>query len=327
MIMAAIDLHTHSTASDGTLSPEALVQHVSALGVDLFALTDHDTIAGLAAAGQAAESTGVELLSGVEISTSWGRRSVHVVGLGFDVESAGLKQFLREQERQFLREQESRRQRRAEQLGERLARLGVSGALAGATAKAGGGVPGRAHFARYLVDQGRVPDFARAFKRYLGKGRPAYIQPQWPELPEVVAVIQQAGGAAVLAHPMRYEVGRPLIKELLLQFKTAGGDAIEVVTAGDDAGRIDWLGEQAVIHGFAGSVGSDFHSPEQRWIRPGALAALPKQVEPLWSRWIGATITNNGEGEREDGRSYRGGEAGREHCAADDQPSGETKSD
>ncbi|MCG2633394.1 MAG: PHP domain-containing protein [Gammaproteobacteria bacterium] len=274
--MSKIDLHTHSTASDGTLAPEELVQLAATAGVTLLALTDHDTLDGLPAARDAAQASGVGFLPGVEISANWGPHSVHIVGLGFDCRSPSLDA--------FLKNQMLHRQSRAELIADRLARKGIEGALAGAVALAGGRVPGRAHFARYLIAEGQVADFPRAFKRYLGRGCSAYVPPAWPEMAEVIAEIHRAGGAAVLAHPCHYQMSTTWVRHLLEQFRAEQGDGVEVVTSGDDATRIEWLGQQAVANSLAGSIGSDFHAPGQ-WRHPGKIPGLPRGVESLWSRW------------------------------------------
>jgi len=283
--MTIRDLHTHSTASDGSLSPEALVEAAAEAGVEQLALTDHDTLDGLDAARRTAAGRLV-LIPGVEISVTWKKHLLHVVGLDVDPGSVSLAAGLA-----GLREQ---RRTRAAEIGARLARHGIPGAEAGARQLAGGGLPGRTHFARWLVAEGKAKHFQAAFKRWLGQGRPGYVATQWAGLETACEWITGAGGVPVLAHPARYRLTRTRMASLLGEFGEAGGAGLEVVRAGADRAEISHLADLAVGFDLAGSVGSDFHEPGRAWQRLGRLAKLPSRVRPVWHHLgSGSSSINN----------------------------------
>ena len=269
-----IDLHCHSTASDGALSPSALLERASERGVSHLALTDHDTIAGLAEAGRAAQQLGIVLVPGVELSCLWKSRTIHVVGLDFDPGDTG---FLG-----ALEHQNENRWARARMIADRLDRLGVDGLLDKATAAAGGDVPGRPHFAEVLVGEGVVRNAAQAFKRYLGNGKAGDVKAYWPELPEVVRWINEAGGIAVLAHPRKYQLTATKLRELTADFRRAGGQAIEVSTSGQSSGDLGFLAELCRKEQLLASQGSDFHFPGAPWCELGRNMKMPDGLEPVW---------------------------------------------
>ncbi|WP_105103143.1 PHP domain-containing protein [Microbulbifer pacificus] len=281
-----IDLHCHSTASDGILSPEALVSRAKSAGVTLLALTDHDTVAGYAQARDAAEKAGIFLLPGIELTARWGRQVVHVVGLNVDPESAAIGGAIAERGRL--------RDARALEIAARLEKRGFSGAMAGARQHAGEGVIGRPHFARWLVEAGYLPDEAKAFKRYLGAGKTGDVSVDWPDMGTTVASIHAAGGAAVLAHPLKYGLTRMRLQSLLGEFQEAGGDAVEVVCGQQNpvqTREILALLERVSASRSGGralraSLGSDFHQPDQPWRELGSVH-LPADVEPVWALWRG----------------------------------------
>lgn len=278
-----IDLHCHSTASDGILSPAELVSRAKSQGVTLLALTDHDTVAGLAEARAAGRDLGVGILPGIEFSTRWGRRPVHVVGLNVDPDAPALRRATELRERL--------RRERAERIAERLEKRGFAGALAGAWALAGDSVLGRPHFARWLVAAGHVEDSGRAFKRYLGAGKIGDVQVDWPPLEETVASIRAAGGQAVLAHPLKYGLTRTRLHRLLLDFTRAGGAAVELLCGRQNPVQtrelqrlIASLADEEGVPPLYASLGSDFHQPDQPWRELGSVY-LPADVEPVWKLW------------------------------------------
>jgi len=271
---SAVDLHLHSTASDGTLSPAALVAHVAARGVRLMALTDHDTVAGIAEAAAAAREHGIGFVAGVEISVSWRGRSLHLLGLGVDPGAQTLAR--------GLAGQESLRQERAERIAGRLDAKGAPGTLALDKLRARGVIPTRMHFARELVALGIAQDPGAAFERWLGRGRPGHVRAAWPELAEATAWIAAAGGKAAIAHPMRYPLSAGARRELCAEFRACGGHAIEVVTGGGSPAHREQAISLAVRCDLEGSVGSDFHDPAIPWNPPGRLAKLPGSVRPVW---------------------------------------------
>jgi predicted metal-dependent phosphoesterase TrpH len=272
----AVDLHLHSTCSDGVLSPTALVELLAGSGIDLFALTDHDTVAGQAEAQAAAARLGLECVCGIELSARWLGRTVHIVGLGLDpaAPAVGAAVALRQ----------GLRQARARAIAARLDRAGAPGSAALAQL-ATHAAPTRTHFARALTELGAAPDVAAAFQRWLGRGKPAHVAAEWPELAATVAAIVAAGGCAVLAHPLRYPLSAGQRRTLAAAFRAAGGVAVEVVTGGAAPHQIETALGLALRSGLEGSVGSDCHDPALPWHRPGRLAKLPAAVVPVWKRW------------------------------------------
>lgn len=269
-----IDLHCHSTASDGALTPEDLVARASEQGVSHLALTDHDTIAGLAQARARGQELGLSLISGVELSCVWRSHTIHVVGLDFDEADPSFLE--------ALAQQNENRWQRARLIADRLARLKVDGLLEKATALAGGDVPGRPHFAQVLVNAEVVPKTAHAFKRYLGSGKPGDVKACWPELSEVVQWITDAGGIAVLAHPRKYRLTATRLRELTADFRRAGGRAIEVSVSGQSSGDLGFVAELARREQLLASQGSDFHFPGAPWCELGRIMKMPEGLEPVW---------------------------------------------
>jgi len=269
-----IDLHCHSTASDGALSPEALVARAAERGVTHLALTDHDTIGGLEAARGAAADKGLNLINGIELSCVWRSLTIHVVGLDFDHQDEA---FLA-----LLHQQNDNRWQRARLIADKLSRLKVDDLLGKATEQSGGDVPGRPHFARVLVDEGVVPRMEHAFKRYLGTGKPGDVKACWPELEEVVQWIEAAGGISVLAHPRKYRMTATKLRQLTADFMAAGGRGIEVSVSGQSSGDLGFVAELARRNGLLASQGSDFHFPGAAWCELGQIMKMPEGLEPVW---------------------------------------------
>lgn len=268
------DLHCHSTASDGSLSPNELVQRAQTQGVTALALTDHDTTAGLAEAGQAAQTCGIRLIKGIELSTCWENKCLHIVGLGIDPSYPPLVE--------ASRELQNMRWRRAEKIAAKLEKKQIPGAYEAVMKLADTGMVTRSHFADFLVARNHVGTHQEAFDRYLGKGKPAYCATAWTDLTVAIDWIVQSGGIAVLAHPLRYQLTASWLGKLLVAFKDAGGKAIEVVTGQYNPDEVYQLAHFATQYELAGSVGSDFHTPNNQWIELGKLAPLPKTVKPVW---------------------------------------------
>ena len=189
----AVDLHIHSTISDGTLTPQQIVQVAQEKGLTAIAIADHDVVAGVEPAMQAARGSGLQVIPAVEISTEHHGSEIHLLGYFIDIESPGLLEKLHK-----IREA---RRRRARQIVQKLNKLGVGITVADVAAQAGQGSTGRPHIAAALVKAGYVSSSQEAFARYLTPGRPAYV-PRYRLSPsEAVQTITQAGGLAVLAHP------------------------------------------------------------------------------------------------------------------------------
>lgn len=269
---ARFDLHTHSNCSDGTLTPAELVARAVGAGIALLALTDHDTLAGLHPAESAAAPAGIGFVPGVEISASWRAQTIHVLGLWIDPDCQTL--------RSRLEAQIGRRHARMRRICDRLGDLGLPGDALLAAVEADTGVPTRTHLARAMCRAGLIERQEEAFRKYLGRGKAAHFAAGWPPLAEVVTWIRDAGGVASLAHPGRYALSAGARRQMIAEFAAAGGTALEVVSGGaQDAQASAAL---ALKYGLEGSVGSDFHSPEQTWNTLGRLAKLPDGIVPVW---------------------------------------------
>lgn len=272
------DLHSHTRASDGLLTPEALVERAVTMRIGVLAITDHDSVAGVAAAQQAAAERAlpVKVVAGLEASTLWENHEIHIVGLAIDPAHPAMTA--------FLAQQHQCRQQRAAQMGERLEKARIPGALAGAEQLADGGVITRGHFARFLVEQGYASNIAQVFKSYLARGKTGYVPPQWCTMKQAIEAIHHSGGCAVLAHPGRYGLSAKWLKRLIHAFSEAGGDAMEVAQCQQSPNERAQLAQYARAHGLAASQGSDFHQPCP-WIELGRKLWLPADVEPVWERF------------------------------------------
>jgi len=271
------DLHSHSLYSDGTLSPAELVARAAAAGVDVLALTDHDETGGIAEARQAATEAGIELVAGVEVSVSWSKQTVHVVGLRIDPNSSPLQQGLAR-----LREF---RDWRAEEMGRRLAKHGIEGGWEAARDMAQGRIISRTHFARFLVQQGHAASVRDVFKAFLKPNKPGYVSGEWASLEETVSWIHAAGGQAVIAHPARYKMSATKRRKLFGEFVELGGDGLEVVSGSHSRGDNFSMAHLAAKYGLLASAGSDYHGPENPWVELGRLQPLPDGCTPVWSVW------------------------------------------
>lgn len=245
-----VDFHTHTTASDGALSPLDLLERARSRQVAALAITDHDTVAGYIAVRDRVPE-GVTLYPGTELSCVWGGVNVHIVGLGFDPEHPALVA--------MLTRLDQARGERAAKIAERLDKAGMPGALAGALRIAGDSQIGRPHFAEWLVAQGYVSDPSAAFDRWLGRGKIGDVKTFWPPLAEVVAALVAAGGVAILAHPLKYDMTATKLRALCQDFAGAGGRAIEVVSGRQSADETARLDKLAASFDLAVSLGSDFH--------------------------------------------------------------------
>jgi predicted metal-dependent phosphoesterase TrpH len=268
------DLHCHSTASDGALSPTELVQRAHQYGVTSLAVTDHDTTAGLAEAQLCAAATGIKLIAGIELSSNWQDKCFHIVGLGIDPDYKPLAQ--------ATHSLQSTRLERAEKIAQKLEKKRIPGALEAVINAAGDGMITRTHFADFLLSQNHVSTQQEAFDRYLSKGKSAYVSTSWAELELAVNWITGSGGVAVLAHPLRYKLTANWMRRLLTVFKDAGGQGIEVITSRINADEIRQVADYAIRFDLAGSMGSDFHNAVNPWVELGRLAPLPRNIRPVW---------------------------------------------
>lgn len=277
------DLHSHSTVSDGTLSPEALVQRAAAQGVDVLALTDHDATDGLGAARAAAHRHGIELVNGVEVSATWAGQTVHIVGLHIDPDTPVLQR--------GLARLGAFRKWRGEEIARRLEKAGIAGAHAGALAHAQGDILSRTHFAHFLVEHGHAPDVRRVFKRFLVRGKPGHVPGEWAALEETLDWIHAAGGQAVLAHPARYRISAGRLRALIGEFRECGGAALEVVSGSHGPEDVRLMARLASQFDLLASCGSDYHGPPSPYIELGKLPRLPTGCVPIWESWESVAVS------------------------------------
>ncbi len=273
------DLHCHSTASDGDLPPAELVRRAHLQGVNVLALTDHDVTDGLNEAASIAAELDMGFVPGIEISVTWQKQTVHIVGLHIDTGSTELQQGL-EKLRDF-------RNWRAEEIGRRLEKQGIAGAYEGARKLARGAIISRTHFAQFLVANGYAKDMRDLFKRYLIKNKPGHVSGEWASLEEAVGWITRAGGQAVIAHPARYKMTATRLRKLIGEFREVGGAALEVVSGTHSNDEIKYMGRLANQFSLLASCGSDFHSPNNVYLELGRLPEFPEASVPIWTdaRW------------------------------------------
>jgi hypothetical protein len=277
--MLNVDLHCHSNVSDGVLAPAAVAAYARQGGVDVWALTDHDEIGGIAAARDAALNLGMRFVAGVEISVTWAGETVHIVGLQIDENDAALVQ--------GLHDTRSGRDRRGREIADQLEKAGIAGAYEGALKYVGNAdLMSRTHFARYLVELGVCASTAEVFRKYLTEGKPGYVPHRWATLEQAVRWIRGAGGVAVIAHPGRYRFTPVMEGALFDEFKQLGGTAIEVVTGSHTPDQYPVYAEFARRYGFLASRGTDFHAPGESRVEFALLPPLPAGVAPVWHDWF-----------------------------------------
>lgn len=275
-----LDLHVHSTCSDGALSVPDLLERALAADIQTIALTDHDTIKGVETAREWLSNNSeasLQLISGTELSCVWQGVTIHVVGLNFDVQNTALGSYL-----QGL---DHARSERAELIASRLEKQGFKGALAGAQAIAGEAQLGRPHFARWLVEAGHCDSMNAAFKRWLGRGKLGDVKVFWPSLEEAVGVVVNAGGVAVLAHPQHYGMTRAKLKRLVFAFAQAGGSALELPLGKDHADVALYVRRLLNECELSVSLGSDFHADSEWGPRLGVDVAVARNLNPVWAGW------------------------------------------
>ncbi|WP_199917064.1 3',5'-nucleoside bisphosphate phosphatase [Parazoarcus communis] len=271
------DLHCHSTVSDGWLEPEAVVRRAAANGVELLALTDHDELGGLDEAARVARELGLRFVNGVEISVSFAGETIHIVGLGFDHRHPALIE--------GLKQVRSGRDARAKRISEALEKVGIRDALGGARQFARNPeLVSRAHFARFLVASGVMPDVKTVFEHYLVRGKPGFVEHEWASLEEAVGWIREAGGIAVIAHPARYRLSTAALEELFDRFGAAGGEAVEVVSGAHSEDEMRRFASIARRRNLLASRASDFHGEGESPVDLGRCNPLPPDLTPVWSR-------------------------------------------
>ena len=277
-VASNVDLHCHSNVSDGKLPPAELAARACANGVDVWALTDHDEVGGIAAAREAAKALSLVFVPGVEISITWGGQTVHIVGVQIDETNQALVD--------GLHQTRSGREQRAHEMAQQLAAVGIPDAFTGALKFAGNpDLLGRTHFARYIISLGVCADIAGVFSNYLIEGKPGFVPHRWATLEQAVGWIQGAGGTPIIAHPGRYRFSELQRNALLDEFMALGGDTIEIMTGSHTIDDYAVWAKVAQQFGLRGSRGSDFHAPGESRVDLGALPPLPSFITPVWTDW------------------------------------------
>ncbi|MBA6339914.1 PHP domain-containing protein [Colwellia sp. MB02u-10] len=273
-----VDLHSHTNCSDGALTPKELIERAVNFQIDVLAITDHDTVKGLDSAKQTIidKNIPLTLIDGIEISTQWQGFEIHIVGLNINTEHETLQA--------LISAQQQRREARAISMGEKLTKCGFNDVYSQAKALAGEGSITRAHFAKVLLHRGIISKMQAAFDKYIGKGQRAYVNPNWCSIEEAVAVIHAAGGVAVMAHPIRYDLTAKWLRRLIVHFKAAQGDGLEVVLPQMNNEQRKIMLSYCAEYDLHASMGSDFHQPS-RWSDLGRNLVMPEQAKPIWQLW------------------------------------------
>ncbi len=273
-----IDLHSHTTASDGRLEPKDLVDRALSFDIEVLAITDHDTVDGLAPAKQYVQENQlpIQIINGIEISTVWQNKDIHIVGLNIDPDNPVLST--------LIEQQKQHRVTRSELIASRLQKATREGVLEEVQLIAGDAPITRAHFAKWLVDNGFAKNMQMVFKKYLTRNNPGYVPPNWCSMKDAVEAIHAAGGQAVLAHPGRYQLTAKWVKRLLAAFVEANGDAMEVAQPQQAQQERRNLADYAIQYNLLASQGSDFHYPSP-WMELGRNLWLPSGAEPVWKDW------------------------------------------
>lgn len=283
--MHGVDLHTHSNISDGTLSPQQLVEAAANKFIHTLALTDHDTMDGLVLAEEAAKNHEIKIISGVEISSQWSRPAtkknygVHIVAL--NVQNPELLQ-------KALNQQKIIRAERSKQICDLLVPLIGQDIYADVIAKVDN-IPDRVtrtHIAKTLVEKGIVTRPQQAFDKYIKEGKKAYVKFDGLGLEETIQVIHDSGGFAVLAHPTRYDLSATNIRYLIEIFAKFGGDAVELPPAIDPSSTRQMVDRMIAEQGLKVSIGSDFHGDNMPWVKLGQVPSLKPGQIGIWESFI-----------------------------------------
>ncbi len=273
-----IDLHSHTKCSDGGLSPAELIERATNFQIDVLAITDHDTVAAIDIANEyiLEKNRPIKLVPGIEISTAWHGFEIHIVGLNIDHKHQALTA--------LITKQQLARENRAIAMSEKLAKCGFDNVLEQAKQLAGDGSITRAHFARVIQAQANLSNLQAAFDKYIGKGKRAFVKPTWCAIEEAVEAIHQAGGTAVMAHPIRYDMTAKWLRRLIVQFKAAAGDGLEVVLPQMNNSQRELMLNYCLEYDLHASMGSDFHFPS-KWSDLGRNLTMPEKAQPIWALW------------------------------------------
>ena len=269
--MPNYDYHSHSFYSDGVLSPEALIDRAIVKGVEYLALTDHDSLTGLEVASEYIRKNSIDLslINGVEISAGTEYGEIHIVGLGIYPENKALES--------QLHLQRQARWERAERIDAKLKKCRVDGVLEHLKSEVHQVVT-RTHIARSIKALGYVNDLQQAFKKYIGKGGRAKVAQQWIPMEHSIALIKEAGGIAVLAHPTRYPLSNRKLALLIESFAQNGGEGIEMSYPSINKDKADWLEIHRSKNNLLASGGSDFHYPDLKWSDLGRFPEISRET-------------------------------------------------
>ncbi len=287
-----IDLHCHSTCSDGTFSPEEVIARAKIAGIEVLALTDHDTLQGIESAKSAAKDAGITLIHGVEISCQhtlgggYGKNKaankiIHVVALDF-TDTIMMQQTL-----EGLQNSRATRGYQMTQKLSELLDLEFAPLWDEICAKAGGNptAVGRAHIGQVLFDRGLVKTVQQSFDKYLADNKPAYVAIEALSLERAIALIHDCGGKAVLAHPTRYQLSATRIRKLIAEFAELGGDACEIPSSSEPVSTRKMVDRCILEHKLAVSTGSDFHGANMPWRRLGDVPKLNAEQIGVWQHF------------------------------------------
>jgi predicted metal-dependent phosphoesterase TrpH len=272
-----IDLHCHSHFSDGALSPTVLLEKAIRSGIKLLAMTDHDTTAGLDELHNAANGVDIQIINGIELSTRWKKHDIHILGLNIKPDADALLSLIAKQNKSRIL--------RAKTIAQSLSSAGIQNTYQKAYDIAGHERLGRPHFAQVLVNEGLVPDLQAAFKHFLGRGKIAYVPTEWVSVQDATTSIIEAGGCAVIAHPLKYKLTRSKLNTLITEFKSAGGHGLEVVSGEMIQSQINELAGLCLRFDLMASSGSDYHHELSR-TGLGQQRQLPVNCQPVWHDWI-----------------------------------------
>lgn len=271
-----VDLHTHTSASDGELTASELIARACEQGLDILSITDHDTCAAYELISTKPAS--LTLIPGIEFSSNWEKTEIHILGLNVQLGNSSLNE--------GIHLQQQRRVERAHKIAEKLARhLKIANPLEQCSSLSEISNPGRPHFAKYLLQQGLVKTIEEAFKKYLNPGKPAYVKTGWADVEQVIDWINSAGGTAVLAHPKKYQLTRTKLLRLLDEFCRAGGRGLEVICGQQNPTVTRELAKLCEQRQLLASCGSDFHRPGLSWSELGRFSTLPRNCQAIWEHW------------------------------------------
>jgi len=275
-----VDLHTHTSVSDGKLTVTELIELAKNRRIDMLSITDHDTVAGYRDL-ETVDTGNLAVIPGIEFSTQWQGVGIHIVGLNIELQHGKLLQGIEFQTRA--------RQERAVKIASRLQKeLNIDDPLPAVMEIASNNNVGRPHFARHLLNIGAADSMESVFKKYLGSGKLGDVKETWATLPQVIEWITGSGGTAVLAHPLKYKLTRTRLLKLLDEFRELGGNGMEVVNGQQKPEETDKLATVCNARHLLASCGSDFHSPDHAWAGIGDFSKLPEICTPVWEHWNNA---------------------------------------